>query len=321
MNPGSLTAVLKALRQRPILIPHIITLQVVLEVPSPFVMFLPTIRQSQAVSFADIIPSEYRGELEALISMVTRTIRTLVLVDGIFTQILRAPMELRAFTSLTELAAPLHFLWTPQSPFMRRASNTPDHALVDSVWPNISTVWAWITELPNTMEDDMKLDLRHLRTLHRLALVFHLLDNQSVLLYLRRLKVVPTITCVSVEIAQLSPMFPVRDIVRRSYFFDPRVVFIWQGQPDPVQVRAIVEHAGGRAPAIYDLILAVPVRQRLGWPIVIQKVKERRAFGEANAWVYPADLPTLVQLDAGPFCTVPFHPPEHWLVLWSQIIG
>ncbi|KAL0579854.1 hypothetical protein V5O48_002163 [Marasmius crinis-equi] len=226
---------------------------------------------------------------------VSTSVRSLALLGPSFAEDLTSPVLSHTWTHITELAIPIHFLVADDN-----TSNLSAEAMA-SVWPKLHTVWTWVVQSTSLHGSQLQLNLSHLGTIRRLSILFQSLDKDDIIIYLQRIKVSSAVECVSIEIEEPAPPFPVWDIVMDALFFDPRVVFICFGEFTPTFHRMAELCAGRQASAVYDLILCISGGKGKDWVDVLEKVNERRKFAKEHRWNYPPDTRMIALSDTGPF--------------------
>ncbi|KAL0578034.1 hypothetical protein V5O48_003939 [Marasmius crinis-equi] len=298
----ALESALLALKVHPQLEEHIHTLHILVQPPPALGHFHPSMKRLAEYDFTETIPTNRRALVGRLISKSATSIRSLAIIGDLFSDEVTIPVLRSTFINLTELAAPIHFLASPNSPFVLRASYDPASNERDQNFPNLLSVWTWITEPADDQEvDQYMMDVRNLTTLCRLAITFRQLDSYSILAYLRYLKVGPSVGCIAVDIATIPSMFPLAYVIYDAYFFDPRVIFV-QSRPLSVSFQnSISICAGDDAPFIYDLLMVPASSVQPTWEMIVDKVQARRLFAQETGWVFPSGVSHVVERGVGPF--------------------
>ncbi|KAL0573080.1 hypothetical protein V5O48_008874 [Marasmius crinis-equi] len=301
-SSNALESALFALEGHSQLTEHVHTLHILVEAPPALGHFHPSMDRLAQYLFTETIPTDKRVLVQRLILRCTSSIQSLAIVGDLFSNKVLTPILQSTFPKLTELAVPVHFLASPSSPSALRTLYNPASEEQDHTWPAVHSLWIWVTE-PATDEevDRAMMDMRHLKSLRRLAITFRQLDSYSILAYLQYLKVLPSVDCIAVDIATLPRMFPLAYVIYDAYFFDPRVVFVQSGPLSPSFQRSISICAGDDEPFIYDLLMVAPHGVRPTWGTILDKVQERRTFGIRKGYVFPSGIPQVVQRGIGPF--------------------
>ncbi|KAL0573082.1 hypothetical protein V5O48_008876 [Marasmius crinis-equi] len=267
----------------------------------PFTVFLPIIGGLSQFTTTKALSMKNWTDVTEVVERCRDTVESLAFSGAIATDSLVQPLLTQPFLSITELAAPIQFMYTPNSPFMTRSAYSTMNKLIDATFPNLRTLWVWVCDATDFMNHiDLRMDFRHLAQLERLHILFRFLDSECVSRYLKNTKVLPSVQCISVEIAQPAPSFPLYNIVTDAYFFDPRVVFIHKGPITPPFDRLIKIYARQQWDAVYDLLLIFDEVEDQ-WEPVLEKVEERRLYAALHGWVFPGESQHIMQVNAGPF--------------------
>ncbi|KAL0579857.1 hypothetical protein V5O48_002166 [Marasmius crinis-equi] len=285
-NISNLTGALDSISTTPRLATHVHILHFTLEAQPLFTSFNLIVSRMLEYHTHDPITI---GQLAVVANIICHTadnVRSLALLAPFCTATVVLPVLAQSFRMLTELAAPVHFLFTLHSAYSRGVPFDPTRSgafAPDPTWPNLRSVWMFICETTQFLDRmDLRMDLRHLNTLKHLAITFRYLSNEDVLNYLQNLRILPTLDCVAVEIASAAPPFPLYHIVQDAYFFDPRLVFVHPGTLSTAYRLLIRSYARQKTSVIYDLLLEAADDYKAGWVEILAKVAERRGYAVRN---------------------------------------
>ncbi|KAL0579855.1 hypothetical protein V5O48_002164 [Marasmius crinis-equi] len=317
MTPDALNTLIATLNAHSYLETHVDTLHIGMSMFSPFTLFRPLLERLLEYESPVPLPAEQWALVPPLVNRVVNTVRSLAIVACAVTQTFANSILGHSFLGVTELAAPIQFIFTPSSPFVLGVAYDPNSGIGDYTWPNLRTLSTWIVESTDFLDDiDRRVDFRHLQALERLSILFRYIDCECAATYMRGLKVGQSVECVSLELAHPPPTFPLYTVVTDTFFFDPRVVFIHKGPVTHALNRAVELYARDQAPAFYDLILFTEPERAPCWEQVYQKVGQRRDFALQHGYLYPEDRSNVVQVDAGPFAVSDLLPPEAGEIDW-----
>ncbi|KAL0578042.1 hypothetical protein V5O48_003947 [Marasmius crinis-equi] len=300
-HPKSLKLVKDAVSKNSALNTHVRTLHFGMSMTSPFTIFRPITGELAKFTTSEPLTMQNWPAIREVVEKCRDGVESLAFAGAIVTDTYVQPLLVHTFTSITELGAPVQFIYTPNSPLMTRTSYSSDNRIVDTTWPNLVTLSISVSDPTDFLNHmDLRMDLRHLAKLERLHILFRFLDSECVSRYLRNTKVLPSVQCIAVEMAKPAPSFPLYNFVTDAYFFDPRVVFVHKGPITAPFDRLIKIYARQQYQAIYDLMLVLDSVQG-EWEPVLEKVEERRLFAARHDWVYPEGVGNIVQVNAGPF--------------------
>ncbi|KAL0576729.1 hypothetical protein V5O48_005252 [Marasmius crinis-equi] len=302
VNQYALDIASKTLAGKARFTPHVHTLHFGLSMLAPFTQFRPITGRLLEFRVTKPISAMNWPIITDMVLSCSETVESLAFAGAIVTEKLAQPILAATFTLVTELVVPIQFLHTPNSPLVRRTPYDPENPVLDTTWPNLRTLSVSILDPTDFLTDmDLRMEFRHLAQVLQIHVLFRFLDSECVSRYLRHIKVLPSVQCISVEITHPEPSFPLYNTVTDAYFFDPRVVFIQKGPMTPHFNRLIRIYARHQACAVYDLLLILEHGPEEDWEVVLNKVEERREFAIEHQWTYPKDTAYIVQTNAGPF--------------------
>ncbi|KAL0579845.1 hypothetical protein V5O48_002153 [Marasmius crinis-equi] len=155
----ALRGLFDALEERPQLQSHVRTLHIMVDPPPVFTKFYPGVDRISDFAFAGDISVD-EPLIADMVENTSGSLQSLIIIGDLFTARVVDKIRTCSFQSLTELAVPMRFLLTPGSPFAQR-SDAGD-VTVDPAWPNLRSLWTWISVAPNLIDDHLIMDFRHL---------------------------------------------------------------------------------------------------------------------------------------------------------------